>query len=202
MKKNNKGFSLIELSIVLIILGLLVAGVTGGASLIKSAQLRSVVTEFTNYRTAYNSYYAQFGRVPGSDSAGDPNTIKDDSSALTDLFSEGIIDRKPIDGDDTENYVSSKFGRSAKWFLNNAGDAFAPVTAYSNTNILSLSGSVDYTTGALTSDEAENVDNKIDDGEATTGIIRGVKYNTSALETAYADDDTTRNYSLVSKMDF
>ena len=45
-------------------------------------------------------------------------------------------------------------------------------------------------------------DNKIDDGEATTGIIRGVKYNTSALETAYADDDTTRNYSLVSKMDF
>ena len=200
MKRNNKGFSLIELSIVLIILGLLVAGVTGGASLIKSAQLRSIVTEFTNYRTAYNSYYAQFGKVPGADT--DPSIIKDDEAALTDLFEEGVIDKSPIEGTSSENYISSKFGKNAKWFLNNAGASFAAVADFSNANILSLSGSVDYATGALTSDEAENIDTKIDDGIATSGIVRGVKYDSAAAETEYAEENTTRNYSLVSKMDF
>ena len=200
MKRNNKGFSLIELSIVLIILGLLVAGVTGGASLIKSAQLRSIVTEFTNYRTAYNSYYAQFGKVPGADT--DPSIIKDDEAALTDLFEEGVIDKSPIEGTSSENYIPSKFGKNAKWFLNNAGASFAAVADYSNANILSLSGSVDYATGALTSDEAENIDTKIDDGVATSGIVRGVKYSSTAAETEYAEENTTRNYSLVSKMDF
>ena len=53
MKKNNKGFSLIELSIVLIIMGLLIAGVTGGASLVKSAKLRAAVTELMNCRAAF-----------------------------------------------------------------------------------------------------------------------------------------------------
>ncbi len=201
MKRNNKGFSLIELSIVLIILGLLVAGVTGGASLIKSAQLRSIVTEFTNYRTAYNSYYAQFGKVPGADT--DPSIIKDDNAALTDLFEEGVIDKSPLtESEGTANYVSSKFGKNAKWFLNNAGASFAAVADFSNANILSLSGSSDYEVGALTSDEAENIDTKIDDGIATSGIVRGVKYDSTAAETEYAEENTTRNYSLVSKMDF
>ena len=65
MKLNNKGFSLIELSIVLIIIGLLVAGITGGASLIKSAELRAVMSEVRNYQTAVNAYYTATGKLPG-----------------------------------------------------------------------------------------------------------------------------------------
>ncbi|MES2676839.1 MAG: prepilin-type N-terminal cleavage/methylation domain-containing protein [Pseudomonadota bacterium] len=62
---KRKAFSLIELSIVLIIIGLLVAGVTGGASLIKNAELRGVASEARGYQTAVNSFYAKYSGLPG-----------------------------------------------------------------------------------------------------------------------------------------
>ena len=62
---NKKAFSLIELSIVLIIIGLLVAGITGGQSLIKSAKMRTIVTEIRNYEQALNSFYLLKDYLPG-----------------------------------------------------------------------------------------------------------------------------------------
>lgn len=64
-KRQKSAFSLIELSIVLIIIGLLIAGVTGGASLIKSSELRSVITESRSWSVAVNSFYNQFDDLPG-----------------------------------------------------------------------------------------------------------------------------------------
>jgi len=63
--KKRKAFSLIELSIVLIIIGLLVAGVTGGAALIKNANLRGVMTEARGYQTAVNGFFERFQALPG-----------------------------------------------------------------------------------------------------------------------------------------
>ena len=62
---NNKAFSLIELSIVLIIIGLLVAGITGGQSLIESTKMRTIATEIRNYEQALNSFYSLKGYLPG-----------------------------------------------------------------------------------------------------------------------------------------
>jgi prepilin-type N-terminal cleavage/methylation domain-containing protein len=69
MKKTfstkKSAFSLIELSIVLIIIGLLIAGVTGGASLIKSSELRSAISEARGYAVAVNGFYSQYNELPG-----------------------------------------------------------------------------------------------------------------------------------------
>jgi prepilin-type N-terminal cleavage/methylation domain-containing protein len=62
---KRSAFTLIELSIVLIIIGLLVAGVTGGASLIKSAQLRALMSETIGYKVAVNSFNAIYDEMPG-----------------------------------------------------------------------------------------------------------------------------------------
>ncbi len=50
-KSKKSAFSLIELSIVLIIIGLLVAGVRGGVSLIQSAKTRALMGEIRNYNS-------------------------------------------------------------------------------------------------------------------------------------------------------
>mgnify|MGYP003385900906 CR=1 FL=1 len=58
-------FSLVELSIVLVILGLLVGGVLTGRSLIHAAELRAVSTEYTRYFTAVQSFRDKYFALPG-----------------------------------------------------------------------------------------------------------------------------------------
>ena len=62
---NKKGFSLVELSIVLIIIGLLVGGVTGGSKLIQNAKLNSVMSELQQYQTAYQTFILTYDGKPG-----------------------------------------------------------------------------------------------------------------------------------------
>lgn len=61
----KRGFSLVELSIVLVILGLLVGGVLSGQSLIRAAELRAVTTEYTRYATAVSSFRDKYFALPG-----------------------------------------------------------------------------------------------------------------------------------------
>ena len=62
---NNKAFSLIDLSIVLIIISLIVAGITGGKSLIESAKIRNVINEFNNLEKSIYAFKVIKDRLPG-----------------------------------------------------------------------------------------------------------------------------------------
>lgn len=61
----RRGFSLVELSIVLVILGLLVGGILAGQSLIRAAELRSVSTDITRYQTAMYAFRDKYFALPG-----------------------------------------------------------------------------------------------------------------------------------------
>lgn len=65
MYKNTKGFSLVELSIVLVILGLLTGGILAGQSLIRAAELRAVTTEFNRWVTATQTFRDKYLGFPG-----------------------------------------------------------------------------------------------------------------------------------------
>ena len=49
---REQGFTLIELAIVLVIIGLIVGGVLVGQDLIKAAEIRASVTQIEQYNTA------------------------------------------------------------------------------------------------------------------------------------------------------
>lgn len=64
-KKDTQGFSLIEMSIVLVIIGLLVGGIIVGDSMIKSASLKNVLAEKEQYVAAINQFKEKYNGLPG-----------------------------------------------------------------------------------------------------------------------------------------
>lgn len=62
---RRHGFSLVELSIVLVILGLLVGGILAGQSLIHAAELRTVTTETQRFTTALYAFRNKYMALPG-----------------------------------------------------------------------------------------------------------------------------------------
>jgi len=62
---HKQAFSLVELSIVLVILGLLTGGVLTGQSLIRAAELRAVTTEHQKYQTAVMTFRDKYFAIPG-----------------------------------------------------------------------------------------------------------------------------------------
>ncbi len=65
LNKKIKAFTLIELSIVLVIISLIVGGIIGGKSLIRSAEIHAFTTEIKTYETALNTFNLQYDALPG-----------------------------------------------------------------------------------------------------------------------------------------
>lgn len=62
---RSRGFTLIELSVVLVILGLLVGGVLAGESVIRGSELRSITADLTKYQSAINAFRTKYDGLPG-----------------------------------------------------------------------------------------------------------------------------------------
>lgn len=64
-KKLQKGFTMVELSIVLVIIGLIVAGVLVGQDLIRGAEVRATVSQLERFSATVNTFRVKFTQIPG-----------------------------------------------------------------------------------------------------------------------------------------
>jgi len=65
---DNKGFTLIEMAIVLIIIGIIIGAVVKGKDLIKSAEQKKLYTKFVNaWNLSFNNYYDRTGWILSDD---------------------------------------------------------------------------------------------------------------------------------------
>jgi prepilin-type N-terminal cleavage/methylation domain-containing protein len=229
MKKNysskKSAFSLIELSIVLIIIGLLIAGITGGASLIKSSELRSVIGEARGYAVAVNAFFTQYDALPGdfstSISAGDVvgnqnarieyATNSEGTEAWRDLKTAGAIDSiLTITNANTAqapsvNIPASKT-KSNGWAFDSNNTDFknyviitGAIAASADANNSLINGAFK-STGALLPTDALSIDAKTDDGKPNTGKVLGV-LSTCFTGSTYTVATTTKVCALSFNID-
>jgi len=69
MRTQQSGFTLVEIAIVLVIIGLLLGGVLKGQELINSAKSKAVISDFRNTATMIAAYQDRFRAIPGDDGA-------------------------------------------------------------------------------------------------------------------------------------
>ncbi len=65
MNKRQSGFTLVEIAIVLVIIGLLLGGVLKGQEMIANAKFKNLQSDVQSYAAAVYSFQDRFGALPG-----------------------------------------------------------------------------------------------------------------------------------------
>src|SRR6266550_2764384 len=67
MTKRMQGFTLVEIAIVLVIIGLLLGGILKGQEMITQAKIKNVIADFSGVSAAYHGYQDRYRAIPGDD---------------------------------------------------------------------------------------------------------------------------------------
>jgi prepilin-type N-terminal cleavage/methylation domain-containing protein len=143
---SRAGFTLVELAIGLVIIGLLIGAILGGAQMIKNAKIKRQVSDLRGLYGAVYTYFDRFLQLPGDSDA--DGYFDSDSSVWYDVEDEELA------------YESKRSPFGAKYFF--GADTATSPTAHRNGNYIRVSVPVDV---------AQNVDRQLDDGADSTGWI-------------------------------
>jgi prepilin-type N-terminal cleavage/methylation domain-containing protein len=202
MKRNQSGFTLIEIAIVLVIIGLLLGGVLKGQELINSAKVKNIANDFKNVPVYIYGYQDKFRALPGDDRGADTHLGANASCAggtcpipiANTTAGDGIIGGAWDSSTKTdESYLFWQHVRLAGFAAGstdiNAGD-YIPVNAIggemgiqSNSGFTTITKKADTTASAMTGAYvicskgvlgkfAKQLDTTLDNGDTDTGAMR------------------------------
>ncbi len=152
--KNNKGFTLVELAIVLMIIGVILGGVIKGTELLNNAKLKRVYRDFQNIQTGYLGYYDRFGVAPGFNGG---NTWSA-SNFWTDLYNGGSA----FFGTST-SAPKDAFGNTLTVANDGGSSALGSANKFASTYVICDSVTTAY---------AVSLDKSFDNDAAATGNLR------------------------------
>jgi prepilin-type N-terminal cleavage/methylation domain-containing protein len=75
MHRRHSGFTLIEIAMVLVIIGLLIGGVLSGQQLIQGARVRSLISQQDGIKAAFFGFQDRYRALPGDYSAANANIV-------------------------------------------------------------------------------------------------------------------------------
>lgn len=202
MKRKQPGFTLIEIAIVMVIIGLLLSGVLKGQELINSAKVKNLAGDFRNIQVFIYAYQDKFKALPGDDAAAITHV-----TASKNGDGNGVIDGKWNDvAADSEAFNFWQHVRlaglapgptdknDADYLPKNASGGAIGVSNAASTAIIGLKGSSIICSNAIAGKFARQLDSILDDGNTATGSMMvtaaGTAAGGSAIATGNIVDDT------------
>lgn len=195
MKNQQGGFTLVEIAIVLVIIGLLLGGVLKGQELITQAKIKNVANDLNGMAAAVYGYQDRYKKFPGDDDQAQlrwtlPPTGKGDGNGT--VGEDKIKTLLACSSTDAakENCLFWQHLRLSGFVGGDSATTNAPQNAaggvlQAQNGALGLSGLAICTTN-LPGKIANAIDAQFDDGRPGTGQVRGTNAPT-ALDTKLAD---------------
>ena len=186
---KQKGFTLIEIAIVMVIIGLLLGGVLKGQEIIQNAKLKNAINQYNGIIAAAYSYQDRYASLPGDDA---------NASARFGLGSNGNGNGN---GTISGNFDTTTAGAESRLFFQHlraaglvkgaADDESQPIHPWGNVvgvedNRYNMDGLV-VCYDDLEGDIAEILDRQNDDGIPNAGTVQGHATQTSYVLTSQYD---------------
>ncbi|MBF2735878.1 MAG: prepilin-type N-terminal cleavage/methylation domain-containing protein [Betaproteobacteria bacterium AqS2] len=204
---GSGGFTLVEIAIVLVVVGLLLGGILKGQEMINNAKVRSIADRQVSLKVAWHKFVDRFGGLPGdyelADSyiagtePGDGDGAIDENEAplaFQHLTAAGYLRCAQCTQTRTSSGITPTAANS---LVNNYGGVMSiwddathyafPTAAHSH-GVANTPRLMSHTGPRIPSNILAEVDRKIDDGVPNTGDMRFNRYDpTGAEEPAVAE---------------
>ncbi len=183
LRGNMKGFTLVELAIVLVIIGLLLGSILKGQSMIQNAKVKRLKADIDSIVAAVYNYQDKYNYLPGDDpndrtsdlgatgcTGGDANGIwngTEPTCAWQELIGAGFVSGDPSVNTETKVAKTSPFG--GRYLFRYNGTLGKNYIFVDN----------------IPSDVAKSLDEKYDDGKYNSGDIRANADYTGGLRDMY-----------------
>jgi prepilin-type N-terminal cleavage/methylation domain-containing protein len=181
LPRRQSGFTLIEIAIVLVIIGLLLGGILKGQELINSARVKNLAADFRNVPLYIYGYQDKFRALPGDDKAADAH-VGTDSVKAKNGDGNGVIGGA---WDSTgEGHEAVRFWQHVRLAglapgpTSLAAEDFQPRNAVggiigiqSEAPFEGINGTYFVCSGSIAGKFAKQLDTQLDDGNTATGSL-------------------------------